>query len=118
MADQRVELFEHMMTAILTTSGDTSSSLRTSLARQAARLYNDPTSEDGDLPSELAVLVKKVACHAYRVTDQDVEQVRAHGYSDHAILEITLSVASGVSQSCLTRGLKALEEASNEIRSH
>ena len=40
--------------------------------------------------------VKKVAKHAYEVTDKDMTALRQAGYSDDQIFEATVSAALGV----------------------
>jgi len=61
-----------------------------------------------ELPDELRPYVDKVARHAYKVTDADVERLRASGYSEDAIFELTLAAALGAAQSRLAAGLDAM----------
>jgi alkylhydroperoxidase family enzyme len=49
-----------------------------------------------ELPPELKPYADKVARHAYRVTDADLESLRHAGYDDDAIFELTVAVALGV----------------------
>jgi alkylhydroperoxidase family enzyme len=51
----------------------------------------------------------KVRRHAYRVTDADVEALRAHGFSEDEIFEQTVSVA-------VAEGLSRLGAALEVIR--
>jgi alkylhydroperoxidase family enzyme len=60
------------------------------------------------VPEELTRYVDKVAKHAYKVTDADVEALHLAGYSEDAIFEITLSAALGAGLARLERGLEAL----------
>lgn len=53
-------------------------------------------------------LVSKVAQHAYRVTDDDIDALRSAGYSEDAIFELTVSAALGAGCGRLERGLSAL----------
>jgi hypothetical protein len=48
------------------------------------------------IPTELKPYADKVARHAYRVVDGDVAALRAAGYDDDQIFEITVAVALGV----------------------
>ncbi len=54
--------------------------------------------------------LEKVRRHAYKVTDADVEALRADGWSDDAIFEATLAAACGAARLRLDKGLAALEE--------
>jgi alkylhydroperoxidase family enzyme len=62
-----------------------------------------------DLPPELEPYAHKVARHAYRVTDADLDTLRRAGYDDDAIFEITVAVALGVGLHRRDVGLAALE---------
>ena len=46
-------------------------------------------------PPELARYLEKVRLHAYRVTDGDVEELTAAGFSEDEIFEHTVSAAAG-----------------------
>lgn len=118
MTDQRMTLFQRLGDAVLTTAGETSSSLRTALVRHTAQLRNTGAQAEPSLPPELAGYVKKVALHAYQVVDQDIEQLRAQGYSEDAIFEVTVSVAYGAGLYCLEQGLAALQGATDAIEEH
>jgi alkylhydroperoxidase family enzyme len=61
----------------------------------------------GDTPSPY---LEKVVRHAYKVTDADVEALRADGWSEDAIFEATLAAALGAARMRLKQGLAALEE--------
>jgi hypothetical protein len=113
MADERLELFQDVMDSILSTPGETPFSLRAALAQQPALLYGLPVQPDTALPPEIQTYTTKVATNAYKVTDQDIAQLHADGYSEDAIFEITLSVAAGAGMMCLKQGLAALKGATN-----
>ena len=59
---------------------------------------------------ELVSYVKKIALHAYKTTDEDIEVLLKAGYSEDAIFEITLSGALGAGMARLERGLAVLKE--------
>lgn len=61
------------------------------------------------IPTELVKYVDKVTLNAYKITDEDVQQLRAAGYSEDAIFEITLSASVGASLARFEQGMKALE---------
>jgi hypothetical protein len=62
------------------------------------------------LPDDLQALVDKIHRHAYRVTDDDVERLRAT-YGDDPLFEIVVSAALGASRRRLLAGLEALDDA-------
>ncbi len=59
-------------------------------------------------PPELAALVQKIRDHAYRVTDADVEALRAR-YSDDQLFELIVAAALGAAEHRLRRALAVLE---------
>lgn len=65
--------------------------------RQAAR----PGRE---APEDFAAYLDKVRRHAYRVTDADVERLKAAGHTEDEVFELTVAAAVGA-------GLERLEAA-------
>ncbi len=64
-----------------------------------------------ELPAELRPYVEKVAAHAWRVTDEDVDALKRAGHSEDAIFELTAAATMGAAIMRLERGLIALEES-------
>lgn len=64
----------------------------------------------GTPPPELATLVGKIRQHAYKVTDADVDALRAR-YTEDQLFEIIVATAFGAAEARLRAGLRALEEA-------
>lgn len=64
-----------------------------------------------ELPADLRTYVDKVATHAYRITDEDVEALKRAGHSEDAIFEITAAAALGAAIMRLERGLIVLHES-------
>ena len=62
-----------------------------------------------DLPAEWVTYVDKVALHAYKVTDEDVQALRSAGHSEDEIFEITVATAVGASLARARAGLRALK---------
>ena len=89
--------------------GHTTVTLRQAIEAKAATL-NGAQREETDIPAELEKFVKKVAVSAYKVTDKDITQLKAAGYSEDDIFEITISAAMGASLGRLELGLQAMEE--------
>ena len=64
---------------------------------------------DSDEPTR--TLVEKVAVRSYAVTDEDVEAVRACGFSEDQIFELVVCAAVGAADRQYNRALAALAEA-------
>jgi hypothetical protein len=63
------------------------------------------------LSEPIAMLVEKVAGHAYRVTDEDIGAVRAAGLSEDQIFEIVICAAIGQASRQYANALAALASA-------
>ena len=64
-----------------------------------------------DIPEALRSYADKVALHAYRVTDADIEVLLRAGYSEDEIFEVTAAAALGAALLRLERGLAVLKES-------
>jgi alkylhydroperoxidase family enzyme len=64
----------------------------------------------GRPPAELAVLVQKIREHAYRVTDADVDVLRAR-YSEDQLFEVIVAATLGAAEDRLQAALAAVEGA-------
>jgi alkylhydroperoxidase family enzyme len=102
---------QRMVDAVLSSPGETDPALRRAIEARAAKLGGRPGAEVVEISAELMGYVTKVALHAYKTRDEDIETLRNAGYSEDAIFEITLSVAIGAGQARLERGLAALKGA-------
>lgn len=110
MANQFTANMHRLIEAVLTTPGEVDFSLRRTVEARAATLSGRLSSETtGEVPPELTRYIDKVALHAYKVTDADVETLRTAGYTEDAILEITMSAVLGAGVARLERGLNALQ---------
>jgi alkylhydroperoxidase family enzyme len=115
-AEQQDILYQQIAQAIQTSPGATSPALRQALTAYVIQqdLAGAPHFAPGSgIPVNLQTYVTKVRKHAYKVTDEDTEQLLKDGYSEEAIFEITLSIALGAGTKCLTRGMAAIEGASD-----
>lgn len=109
MTNQYPPVIQRFVDAVLTTPGDTRDELRCAVEARAAQNGGRPANHASDeVPEDLTRYVDKVAKHAYKVTDADVEALHHAGYSEDAIFEITLSAALGAGLARLERGLEAL----------
>lgn len=90
--------------------GTTPLSQRQDVEHWAAQLAGAPLDDTIDpQPDALRSYLQKVALHAYKVTDRDVEQLKAAGCSEDEIFELTLSAALGASRARLDQGLTLLQ---------
>ena len=87
----------HLADAVLSSPGALDSSIRWAAAGGA------------EVPEALRGYLDKVARHAYKVTDEDTEALRAAGYSDDQIFEATVSCALGACLRRLDAGLSAID---------
>ena len=59
-------------------------------------------------PAELSGYVEKVRLHAYKVTDGDVDELKAAGFTEDEIFEHTVSAAVAAGLERLNAGLGTL----------
>jgi len=72
------------------------------------RLRGAAATDSATLPAELRDLVGKIHRHAYKITDADVQALRAR-YSDDQLFELIVSASVGAAQERLQAGLRAVE---------
>ncbi|MBO9151538.1 hypothetical protein ACFOTA_04930 [Chitinophaga sp. GCM10012297] len=73
---------------------------------------------NADLPQPLHALVDKVAHHAYKVTDADIDAAKQTGLSEDQLFELIVCAAVGQASRQYENGLKALEEVVKEGGQH
>ncbi len=91
---------QRMVDAVLSRPGDTDPTLRHAIEAWSAKLGGRSSTEVVEIPAELTGYVNKVALHAYKTLDEDIETLRNAGYSEDAIFEITLTGSHATSRSC------------------
>lgn len=101
---------QKVVDALLRGDGRSARELRRRVMEHVAALTGAPIPA-ADLPPELEPYVRKVALHAYRVTDEDVAALQASGYSEDAIFELTAAAALSAGVTRMERGLAALRGA-------
>jgi alkylhydroperoxidase family enzyme len=109
-SDSHAAYAQRLVEAVLSSSGDTDPSVRRAVEALSAQISERSTFQADTIPPELISYVKKIALHAYKTTDEDIEALRKAGYSEDAIFEITLSAALGAGMARLERGLAALKD--------
>jgi alkylhydroperoxidase family enzyme len=70
--------------------------------------HREAAARGDGAPTELQVYIHKVRTRAYTVTDEDVERIRAAGYSEDQVFELTVAAAYGAAIDRLRSGLDAL----------
>lgn len=93
------QLFKHLIDCILYSDGKSTKQQRLS------------AFENTDLPQPLATLINKVAHHAYRVTDSDINAVKVTGFSEDQLFELIICAAVGQASRQYQKSLAALTEA-------
>jgi alkylhydroperoxidase family enzyme len=63
---------------------------------------------DRPAPPELERYLEKVRLHAYKVTDRDIDQLKAAGFTEDEIFEHTVSAAARAGLERLDAGLATL----------
>jgi hypothetical protein len=74
--------------------------------------------ENGDLPQPLQTLTDKVAHHAYKVTDSDIDAVKQAGLNEDQLFELIICAAVGQASRQYKSGLAALAEVKKEGGEH
>ena len=100
---------QRLIDAIQSSPGETDPALRKAVKEHSSLISLHASVPVDQMPAALNSYVKKVALHAYKVTEEDVERLRTAGYNEDAIFEITLSAALGAGMTRLESGLAALK---------
>jgi len=96
---------------MLETDGVTDPALRAAVAARVTHLWD--AGPDVELPDALELYVRKLALYANRIVDEDADALRAAGYDDDAIWEITMIgsfAAANVGLDAVFAALHGLEE--------
>ncbi len=109
MGDRHTEKMRRLADAVLEGPGESDVEVRRAVEALAAELGGRPLSSLAEAPPILRAYVEKVAKHAYKVTERDIEGLRMAGFSEDAVLEITLCAALGAALARLERGLATLD---------
>ena len=102
------EKIKSLADRVLDGPGQSVPQLRQAVAQRVAAKAGALPKDDARLPPEISNYVDKIALHAYRVTDADIEALSAAGYSEDVIFELTVSAALGAGMARLNSGLSAL----------
>ena len=92
----------------------------TSSPASLSAVVRQTITEGRTLSGPLGSYVRKVAEHAYEITDEDIASLHAASYTDDEIFEATVSAALGAGLfrlDCVLRVLVASESTSTTIQS-
>lgn len=103
------DLAESQRRAVLESEGVTDPALRRAVFARSAELSGGPAAGAGEILEDLREYVDTVALHAYRITDEDLQELRRAGYSEDAIFEISVAASVGAGLARLERGLSVLQ---------
>jgi hypothetical protein len=101
---------EHVDDA-LTRHADAVAALRRAVflsSGETAQALREAAGTGGHLPDPWGRYAEKVRDHSYRVTDEDIAELKAAGHSEEEIFEITIAAAQGAALQRLEAGLRAL----------
>ena len=96
------QLYQRLVDRICKGAGESSIQLR-----QAA-------FDNKNMPEVMASLVNKVAYEAYKITDNDIAEVKAAGINEDQLFEIIICSAIGQASRQYKSGLAALAEATKD----
>jgi hypothetical protein len=97
---------ERLRRSTLEGPGHTGAELRQAVAAYAAQLWRAEETR-ATIPDRLRPYVDKVVLSSYKVTDEDVADLRRAGLSEDEVLEITLAAALGCGLGALEVGMAA-----------
>ena len=103
---------KQLLKAVLTSPGVIDTTTREVIEVFAAAQSDHIHVPIGEIPASLQAYLEKVVRHAYKVTDEDIQDLSQAGYSEEAIFELTVSAALGAGMGRLEQGLAALQEGS------
>lgn len=61
-------------------------------------------------PSTLNAYIEKLSKHAYKIVDRDIEYLKAEGFSEDEVFELTIVGATAAGVTRLERGLSILQK--------
>ncbi len=102
--------FSQMVDALSKRMLDGPGEVKAGLRREVMKYTADLTPNNTAIPHNILPYISKVAMHAYKVTDVDINQLKVAGYSEDELYELTISAALGAGLARLNRGLELLKD--------
>ena len=84
--------------------------MRQAIANFALVLSEDRRPVDAGIDAELLAYLDKVIRHPNQISDRDIDCLKAFGYTEDEIFEITISAALGAGLARLDRGMDVAAE--------
>lgn len=69
-----------------------------------------PPPSDTSVPPPVGALIEKVALCSYKVTDDDIDVLRASGYSDNMVFELVVAASVGAAAAVAEHGRRVARE--------
>lgn len=110
MPPSRPPRLQAVADTLLESAGHTDLELRRNAVAFVTAMLNRGDGGDS-VPENLRPYLRKLAKHAYRITDDDIAALRTAGYSEDMIFELTASAALAAGLAQMDRGLAALAAA-------
>jgi len=110
MPHSRPPKLQAVADTLLDSAGRTERELRRNVGAFVTAIMSGGDGGDS-VPENLRPYLRKLAKHAYRITDDDVAALRTEGYSEDMIFELTASAALAAGLAQMDRGLAALTAA-------
>ncbi len=93
---------------LFASDGKSDRALRESVAARAPSLSGGPEST-AELPEALQAWTDKIAQHAYKTLDREVDALKAAGYDEDQIFELTIAAAFGAANARFERAIGAVK---------
>jgi hypothetical protein len=102
---------DDVVQSVLGSEGATDAVVRLTALQHGGAVVTGDGNYDAlsELGAAAAEIVDKVARHAYRITDDDVEAARAAGWSDHELFDVVVATAVGAGVTRRTLGRAAVD---------
>ncbi len=106
---------EKLVHAVLTSEGDSTQDTRQAIEAYVAKQVGANRDAEGVIMDDLVSYVDKISKHAYKMTDKDVAELKAKGYSEDEIFEITVSAALGAGLARVEHSLNLLNQTQEGV---
>lgn len=104
-----VNKLNNMNDSITKDHGELDISLRANTVQFARELTLDQAVNSDQIPEALLPYLNKIVLHAYKTTDNDIQQLKEQGYTEDEIFELTISAAFGAGYARYLQGMALLQ---------
>lgn len=99
--------------ALLENSAELEPGVRRAIVDYCASLKGGAPAQ-AEVPEQIRALLGKIATAAYKIIDEDIENLRDQGYSDESIFELVVCAAFGASLAPLETAYAALQNSARK----